>query len=178
MIAVARERGLELLALYLWLAATTGARRGELCALQWADLDLDKGLVHIAYSYLVRPGVRARKDTKTHQDRYLALDDVTVAVLKQRRGAAAEARARVGSQLPEDAYIFSHDPAAASPWNPDWVTRKVAEVADAVGVKLNVKALRHYSASRLLAGGIDLRNTAARLGHGGALWRGRARKLA
>ena len=166
-IAVARERGLEMLALYLWLAATTGARRGELCALQWADLDLDKGVVHIAYSYLVRPGVRARKDTKTHQDRYLALDDVTIAVLIQRRRAAAEAWAGVGSQLPEDAYIFSHDPAAASPWNPDWVTRKVAEVADAVGVKLNVKALRHYSASRLLAGGIDLRNTAARLGHGG-----------
>lgn len=31
---------------------------------------------------------------------------------------------------------------------------------------LNIKALRHYSASQLLAGGIDLRNTAARLGHG------------
>jgi integrase len=27
--------------------------------------------------------------------------------------------------------------------------------------------MRHYSASQLLAGGIDLRNTAARLGHGG-----------
>jgi hypothetical protein len=32
---------------------------------------------------------------------------------------------------------------------------------------LNSKALRHYSASQLLAGGIDLRNTAARLGQGG-----------
>ena len=32
---------------------------------------------------------------------------------------------------------------------------------------LLLKALRHYSASQLLAGGIDLRNTAARLGHGG-----------
>ena len=32
---------------------------------------------------------------------------------------------------------------------------------------LSIKALRHYSASQLLAGGIDLRNTAARLGHGG-----------
>jgi integrase len=32
---------------------------------------------------------------------------------------------------------------------------------------MTVKSLRHYSASQLLAGGIDLRNTAARLGHGG-----------
>ena len=53
------------------------------------------------------------------------------------------------------------------PWNPDWVTKKVAEVAEAAGVPVTVKSLRHYSASQLLAGGIDLRNTAARLGHGG-----------
>jgi hypothetical protein len=47
------------------------------------------------------------------------------------------------------------------------VTHKVAEVAESAGISLNVKALRHHTASQLLAGGIDLRNTAARLGHGG-----------
>jgi hypothetical protein len=36
-----------------------------------------------------------------------------------------------------------------------------------VGVKVRKDTMRHYSASQLLAGGIDLRNTAARLGHGG-----------
>ncbi len=30
----------------LALAATTGGRRGELCALRWSDVDLDAGLVH------------------------------------------------------------------------------------------------------------------------------------
>ena len=34
------------------------------------------------------------------------------------------------------------------------------------GVKLNIKGLRHYTASQLLAARFDLRNTAARLGHG------------
>src|SRR5438094_219594 len=58
-------------------------------------------------------------------------------------------------------------PLGLTPWNPDWVTHKVAEVAEGAGVSLNIKALRHYTASQLLAGGIDLRNTAARLGHGG-----------
>src|SRR5690242_20710915 len=47
-IATARELGLDLLGLYLWLAAVTGARRGELCGLQWKDLDLERGVVHIA----------------------------------------------------------------------------------------------------------------------------------
>ena len=47
------------------------------------------------------------------------------------------------------------------------MTHKVAENAQTAGVVLNIKALRHCSASQLLAAGIDLRNTAARLGHGG-----------
>jgi DNA-binding transcriptional regulator YhcF (GntR family) len=72
-IAAARYQQLDLLAVYVWLAAVTGARRGELCGLQWADVDLDAGLVHIAFSYLVRAGQKLRKDTKTHQERTLAI---------------------------------------------------------------------------------------------------------
>jgi ABC-type multidrug transport system fused ATPase/permease subunit len=44
------------LAVYLRLASVTGTRRGELCGLQWADLHLDAGVVHIAWSYLLRDG--------------------------------------------------------------------------------------------------------------------------
>jgi integrase len=46
----------------------TGVRRGELCGLQIRDIDLDRGLVHVAFNYVVRGGQRVRKDTKTHQD--------------------------------------------------------------------------------------------------------------
>jgi integrase len=55
----------------------------------------------------------------------------------------------------------------AGPWNPDWATHKVAEAAAAAGIKLHIKSGRRYTASQLLAGGFDLRNTAARLGHSG-----------
>ena len=58
------------MALYPWLVAITGARRGELCALQVCDIDLDNGNLHIAFNYVVRDGRRIRKDTKTHQDRH------------------------------------------------------------------------------------------------------------
>ena len=34
-------------------------------------------------------------------------------------------------------------------------------------MRLDIKGGRHYTASQLLAGGFDLRNTAARLGHSG-----------
>jgi integrase len=166
-IASARSSGQAQLALYLWLAAVTGARRGELCALHWADLDFQRGVVHIAHSYSVAGGTKARKDTKTHQDRSLAIDEITVTVLAERRQSLAEQLSEVGIGLPANSYVFSPDPLGEEPWNPDWVTHKVAEIARNADVALNIKALRHYSASQLLAGGIDLRNTAARLGHGG-----------
>ena len=166
-IAAARDQELDLLALYLWLAAVTGARRGELCGLQWADVDLDAGLVHIAFSYLVRAGQKMRKDTKTHQDRTLAIDGVTVAVLAERKQHVQALLADAGVILAPTAYVFTGDLTGLTPWNPDWLTHKVAEVAHGAGISLSVKSLRHYTASQLLAGGIDLRNTAARLGHGG-----------
>jgi integrase len=61
----------------VWLVVVTGARRGELCGLQIRDIDLDRALVHVAFNYVVRGGQRVRKDTKTHQDRWLAIDPVT-----------------------------------------------------------------------------------------------------
>jgi integrase len=166
-IAAARASGQDLLALYLWLAAVTGARRGELCALHWADLDLQRGVIRIAHSYSVAGGTKVRKDTKTHQDRSLAIDEITATVLAERRQVLAHQVGQVGVELPQDSYVFCPDPFSEQPWNPDWVTHKVTKIARTAGVALNIKALRHYSASQLLAGGIDLRNTAARLGHGG-----------
>ena len=43
----------------------------------------------------------------------------------------------------------------------------IAEAAVVAGVKLDIKGGRHCTASQLLAGGFDLRNTAARLGRSG-----------
>ena len=169
MIAEARARSAAL-GLYLWLVVVTGVRRGELCGLQIRDIDLDRGLVHVAFNYVVRGGQRVRKDTKTHQDRWLAIDPATCALIVNYLDEIRAELAAVGVELRDDAYLFSNDPAHSRPWNPDWATHKVAEAAEAAeaaGVELDIKGGRHYTASQLLAGGFDLRNTAARLGHSG-----------
>ncbi len=51
------------------------ATYGSVSAAQ--NVDLDRALVHVAFNYVVRGGRRIRKDTKTHQDRWLAIDPVT-----------------------------------------------------------------------------------------------------
>jgi integrase len=165
-IAKARERS-PALGLYLWLVAITGARRGELCGLQTCDVDLDRRIVHVAFNYIVRGGKKVRKDTKTHQDRWLAIDPDTCVMIAGYVEQIRAALVAAGVKLPDDAYLFSNDPVHATPWNPDWATHQVTDVARAVGVDYDIKGGRHYTASQLLAGGFDLRNTAARLGHSG-----------
>jgi integrase len=163
----ARSSGQHAIALYVWLVAITGTRRGELCAVQVRDIDLENGVLHVAFNYVVKGGNKVRKDTKTHQDRYLAVDPVTCALVREHLAAAEAALAGTGVKLAHDAYLFSNQPANARPWNPDWASHRVADLADAAGVELNIKAMRHYTASQLLAAGFDLGNTAARLGHSG-----------
>jgi hypothetical protein len=87
-------------------------------------------------------------------------------MISEHLGTIRTELAAVGLELPDDAYVFSNDPMGARPWNPDWATHKASDLAAAAGVKLNIKGLRHYTASQLLAARFDLRNTAARLGHG------------
>ncbi|ADP83793.1 tyrosine-type recombinase/integrase [Pseudofrankia inefficax] len=154
------------LALFLWLAVTAGARRGELCELRWNNLDLTAGTMRVAQNYAVRGGNKLHKATKTHQKRTLALDEVTCQLLQEEHDRIAGALAKVDVTLADDAFVFSHDPAHSKPWNPDSATHRVAEVAKAAGVKATIKSLRHYNATQLLAAGVDLRTTAGRLGHG------------
>ena len=142
-------------------------RRGELCGLWIRDIDLGRGLVHVAFNYIVRGGRRVRKDTKTHQDRWLAIDQASCALIVNYLNEIGAVLAAAGVGLGDDAYLFSNDPAHGRPWNPDWVTHQIAAAADVAGVELDIKGGRHYTASQLLAGGFDLRNTAARLGHSG-----------
>jgi integrase len=41
------------------------------------------------------------------------------------------------------------------------------DMAERIGIKTHIHALRHYSATKLLTAGVDLRTVAGRLGHGG-----------
>lgn len=65
----------------VWLAMVTGARRGELCALAWDRLDFATGVLTIRTS-IAQDGKKTwEKDTKTHQQPRITLDDQTLALL-------------------------------------------------------------------------------------------------
>jgi integrase len=160
----------EELAVFLWLAVTSGARRGELVALRWTDVTLDRGLLRVASNYVVRAGQRRLKGTKTEDERWLSVDVLTVQLLEALRAARAVALVPSGLSLPVDAFVFSPDPLGQRPWHPDHFTHAYRALADELDIVEPLKNLRHFNATQLLAAGVDLRTTAGRLGHsdGGA----------
>jgi integrase len=84
------------LAAFLFLAAVTGARRSELVALRWADLDLERGAVEIRRGVVVgRHGI-VEKDTKTHAVRRVSLDPAAVQYLVAHRGRSQDVARSVG----------------------------------------------------------------------------------
>ncbi len=56
-----------MLAAAIVLAAVTGARRGELCALRWSDIDWNRRTLTIARSLTVVHQQATEGPTKTHQ---------------------------------------------------------------------------------------------------------------
>lgn len=154
------------LSVFVVLAASSGARRGELLALRWPDVDLEKGTLSIERGIVLVDGAVIEQGTKTHQSRRVTLDAGTVEQLREHRDRAKATAAACGVRLATDAFVFSQEPDGSAPWRPDSTTRAFASLCRKAGVKgVRLHDLRHYVATRLLASGIDVRTVAGRLGH-------------
>lgn len=154
---------------FLHLAATTGARRGELCALRWQNIDWDASAVTIGRAIVAIQGGLVEKDTKTHAARRIALDPGTLAVLAEQRTAAQERAKAADAELVPTAYMFSAEPDGRIPWTPTTVTKWFRSACDAVGIEhVRLHDLRHFAATRLLAAGVPVRTVSGRLGHANA----------
>ncbi|MEU1684773.1 tyrosine-type recombinase/integrase [Micromonospora sp. NPDC005707] len=153
---------------FVWVAMTTGARRSELCALRWSAVDLDAAVLTLRSAlYVDDAGKLREKDTKTHQQRRIALDAETVEVLRDQLTRSQVRASALGLSLLADVYVFSTDPDSSTPLVPDTATQRFSRMAARLGVATNLHALRHYSATELIAAGVDVRTVAGRLGHGG-----------
>lgn len=91
----------------VWLAMTTGARRGELLALRWTDVDWDAQIVEIRRSFTMRSGRAIEKDTKTHQMRRIGLDPATMELLEDHRRRVQHRLTVFQMSLADDGFIFN-----------------------------------------------------------------------
>ena len=156
--------------LLLWLTMITGPRRGEVSALRWRHIDFDRAALWFHRSNAqTMAGIR-EKETKTGQRRKVALDPETLALLAQHRQVCEERCDTLGCAFDPEAFVFSPAPDGSAPYAPRAITQRYRRMA----IKLKLRStrlhsLRHYSATELVAAGVDLRTVAGRLGHGAAV---------
>ena len=153
--------------LLLWLTMVTGARRGEISALRWAHVDFARGLLLVQRSNAQpRMGIK-EKETKTRQQRRVALDAQTVDLMTAHRERCELRCAALGGTLSFDAFLFSPAVDGSTPWPPRSITSRYGRLARNLGLRsTRLHSLRHYSATELIAAGTDIRTVAGRLGHG------------
>ncbi|MEO8695417.1 MAG: site-specific integrase, partial [Acidimicrobiales bacterium] len=153
--------------IFLRMAATTGARRAELCALRWSDIDMAKGSLVIRRAMVEHPGGGFLvKDTKTHASRRIAIDPVMVKALASHRVRMAARGLAAGTPLGKHAYVFSYALDCADPWRPDVVTRRFVRLRDRLGLEdVRLHDLRHFVATRMLADGVAVPTVSGCLGH-------------
>jgi integrase len=163
-LVVAAQEEDPVLAAAVVLAAVTGARRGELCALRWSDVDWQRRTLTFARSLTVISQQANEGPTKTHQRRDVAIDDALGAFISQRQDEQHAYAETVGVELVNDPYLLSRSSDGAMPCLPDGLTHAYSRLAAKIGVGGHFHELRHYAATTSIASGADVCTVAGRLG--------------
>jgi hypothetical protein len=78
-------------------------------------------------------GQDVEKDTKTQNDRTLALDRATVEVLGEHLARYVQRMAELGLEPSQDAFVFSARPTHDRPYSPSRVTHRYSSMCAALG---------------------------------------------
>lgn len=161
LLALVAERP-DLLA-WLTLSTVLGARRSEVLALHWSDVDMGTGEVRITKA--LDPVGGGEKATKTAGERTVAIGPSAVRALELWYVAFNQRAQAAGATTVRDPYVFTKSVDGSVPWRPDYATKLFRRLADEAGVKHHLHSLRHSAATQLLAAGLPLKVVGDRLGH-------------
>jgi integrase len=148
------------------LAIGTGMRRGEICALVWGSIDLDKGMVRVERSLEeTASGLRIKAPKTAAGRRLISLPTNVVDILRNHRRMLIEQRLALGlGRLGDSDLVFPMPD--GSPYPPDKLSRDWGHaVRDRKLPASSFHALRHAHASALIAAGLDIVTVSQRLGH-------------
>ena len=152
------------LAAFLEVAAATGARRGEVLALRWSDIQ--DGRAIITRSLTQTRQVLEFKGTKTERPRDVKVPASALAVLEEHRKRQDEFRRQFGPEYRTDLdLVFAN--ADGTPLRPNSVSSAVSLLFRRLGLPkgASLHSLRHSHGSHLLAEGVSLPVVSERLGH-------------
>lgn len=166
------------------LTADTGARRGEICGLEWTDINWNSCTVSFSRNYQYTPGVGTYfTSPKNGKARTVDIGEDTLNVLRQwkeeqqkecvckyifnpeksnQNKHKADAHCHRPTKMADKKVI----PIEKNPMHPQSPTRYFKKFADKYDVPgFHPHMLRHTSASVAITNGADVTSVSARLGH-------------
>jgi integrase len=148
------------------IALATGVRRGEVLAIRWRNVDLDRGTVRIVESLeQTKTGLRF-KSPKTDRARAITLPSFAVEELRRLKREQAESLLALGvRQSSETLLCARHD---GEPLQPQSLTHEFPRFLARLGSdfpRVRFHDLRHSHATQLLLAGVHPKVAQERLGH-------------
>ena len=143
---------------------TLGLRRGEVIGLQWADIDLIRGVVSINRSVTNVHGKGIYVDApKTENSiRVLPIPRMLLGLLDEYKKDKCQGEK-------ETDYLFSGESGYDTPRDPDAITRRVKRFMARCGLPdMSPHDLRHSCATLLLQSGADIKSVQEIMGHADA----------
>lgn len=142
----------------------TGARRSQLAALRWGDVDLETGQVAFLRALLDAKGGPVLRPTKTGRTYRVNLDRSSLEVLARHHDRMSDRAQRHGVTIDRLGFVFSNDPSGKRPWSPNRVSKDFIEYRNAAKVNCRLHDLRHFMATT--TNGRHMEEVKDHLGHG------------
>ena len=147
----------------LLLGSLCGLRRGEILALRWKSVDLERAQLAVVASIEQVGKVCREKETKSSKCRTIAMPSLLVEELRRQRIIQATEMLRCGVGLNADSYVVARQDGERI--NPRTLTSWVSRFMNLRGSKVRLHGLRHSHASHMLAEGVHPKVVQERLGH-------------
>lgn len=148
------------------IALATGARRGEVLAIRWRNVDLDRGLIRVVESLeQTKAGIRF-KSPKTERARAITLPTFAVEELRRLKRQQAEGLLTLGVRQTGDTLVCARRD--GEPLQPQSLTHEFPRFLGRLGAdfpRVRFHDLRHSHATQLLLAGIHPKVAQERLGH-------------
>lgn len=150
----------------IMLVLYTGMRRGELCGLNWSDIDFDRSIIHItkSLSYTPEKGIFEAPPKSRQSRRAVNIPQEMILLLKEWKIEQCKQKLSLGDQWQESGKVFTSND--GSVMRPDGLTRWFQRFVKRNNLpNIHPHTLRHTSATMLIAGGVDIATVSNRLGH-------------
>ena len=154
----------------------TGMRGGELCGLQWQDIDFDNGIIYIRHTLAYMRGkghgeksiFELQSPKTTAGERYVVIPTSLLALLLEHREQQKERQATAHEAWAHSDMVFTT--ALGGYYGEQYLNAKFKKFARKIGLpeSIHIHSLRHTTASLLINSDVSPKLIAEQLGHSSA----------